>query len=53
MIPFSTNIKVFVFNKPVDLRKGHSSLGAIVQSTMNLDILTGCLFVSSIDQDES
>lgn len=42
-IPHS--IKVFLYGKPCDMRKGFNGLYGIVQNEMQLDPMTGYLFV--------
>lgn len=42
-IPNST--KVFLYGKPCDMRKGFNGLYGLVQNEMQLDLMTGYLFV--------
>lgn len=45
MIMLPAGIKVFIATKPVDMRKSHDGLAAIVQSQFKQDIFLGHLFV--------
>ena len=38
-------VRVYVATRPVDFRKGHDGLGAVVQETLGLDPFGGAVFV--------
>ena len=44
MIP-SHNVRILVTTRPVDFRKGHDGLAALVQSVLKEDPFTGTVFV--------
>ncbi len=44
MIP-SDRVRILVATKPVDFRKGHDGLAALVQSALKEDLFTGAVFV--------
>ena len=39
------NLHVYVSTRPVDFRKGHDGLAAVVQETLGLDPFSGAIFV--------
>jgi len=45
MLTLSPQVKVFLALMPTDMRKGFDSLASVVQETMQLDPLSGHLFV--------
>lgn len=45
MIFPSNRVRIFVASKPVDFRKGHDGLAALVQSELKKDPFTGAVFV--------
>ena len=45
MLSVSSGTKVFLATEPVDLRRGHDGLTALVKSTLSLDPYAGHLFV--------
>ncbi|MBA3325945.1 MAG: IS66 family insertion sequence element accessory protein TnpB [Rhodobacteraceae bacterium] len=45
MIPVSGGVRVYVATRPVDFRKGHDGLAAVVQETLGLDPFCGAIFV--------
>lgn len=45
MLSVAAGSKVFLAAQPVDLRRGHDGLAALVRSIFNLDPLDGHLFV--------
>ena len=45
MIPVSGGVRVYVATRPVDFRKGHDGLAAVVQETLKLDPFCGAIFV--------
>jgi len=45
MMMFPPGVKVFIATHPIDMRKSHNGLAAIVQSTFKQDIFSGHLFV--------
>jgi transposase len=45
MLTLSPQVKVFLALLPTDMRKGFDSLAALVQETLQLDPLSGHLFV--------
>ncbi|WP_150526435.1 IS66 family insertion sequence element accessory protein TnpB [Roseibium sediminis] len=45
MIFPSNRVRVFVATRPVDFRKGHDGLAALVQSVLRKDPFTGTVFV--------
>lgn len=42
---FDPSYPIFLFPKYVDMRKGHNTLSFIVLNQMNLDLLSGSLFL--------
>ena len=45
MINFSASLKIFLYAKPCDMRKGFNGLYGLVQNAMEMDPLCGYLFV--------
>jgi transposase len=45
MIPVSGGVRVYIATRPVDFRKGHDGLAAVVQDTLKLDPFCGAIFV--------
>lgn len=45
MIIGSKALEVFVYRTPVDMRKGHNGLCAIVENLMKMDALCGAIFL--------
>ena len=45
MLMPSQGVRILVATKPVDFRKGHDGLAALVQSTLAEDPFTGTVFV--------
>lgn len=45
MIFPSNRVRIYVATRPVDFRKGHDGLSALVQSTLRKDPFTGAIFV--------
>ena len=45
MIPVSGGVRVYIATRPVDFRKGHDGLAAVVQETLRLDPFCGAVFV--------
>jgi len=45
MIPVSGGVRVYVATRPVDFRRGHDGLAAVVQETLKLDPFCGAVFV--------
>ncbi|SNY91017.1 transposase [Cohaesibacter sp. ES.047] len=45
MIFPSNRVKILVASKPVDFRKGHDGLAALVRNELNKDPFTGTVFV--------
>ena len=45
MIVASQNVKIVVATKPVDFRKGHDGLAAVVQNELGLDAHSGIIVV--------
>ena len=45
MIAPGTDLKVYVATRPVDFRKGHDGLAALVQQMFGLDPFSGAAFV--------
>ena len=45
MILLPPGIKVFITSKPVDMRKSHDGLAAVIQTVFRQDIFKGHLFV--------
>jgi hypothetical protein len=46
MIPISGGVRVYVATGPVDFRRGHDGLAAVVQETLKLEPFCGAVFVS-------
>lgn len=42
---FSSQTEVYIYREPVDMRKGHDGLAGIVESEMNLELLSGSIFL--------
>ena len=40
---FSSQTEVYIYREPVDMRKGHDGLAGIVESQMNLELLSGSI----------
>jgi len=45
MLDFSGTLKVFLYGKPCDMRKGFDGLFGLIQNEMQMDPLNGYLFV--------
>ena len=45
MIPVSAGVGVYIATRPVDFRKGHDGLAAVVQEALRLDPFCGAVFV--------
>jgi transposase len=45
MIPFGQSLRIVVATKPVDFRKGHDGLTAVVQEQLGLDPHSGLIVV--------
>ena len=45
MLMPSQGVRILVATKPVDFRKGHDGLAALVQSTLTEDPFTGTVFI--------
>jgi len=45
MIPFGPSLRIVVATKPVDFRKGHDGLTAVVQEQLGLDPHSGLIVV--------
>lgn len=45
MIAVSGGVRVYIATRPIDFRKGHDGLAAVVQETLNLDPFCGAIFV--------
>lgn len=45
MIQLPSGVKVYIATKPVDMRKSHDGLSALIQTTFQKDTLSGHLFV--------
>lgn len=45
MIGSSHKVRVMVATRPIDFRKGHNSLAALVQNELRKDPFTGTVFV--------
>ena len=45
MFSIPSGTKVFLYGKPCDMRKGFNGLYGLVQNEMQLDLMTGYLFV--------
>jgi transposase len=42
---FSSNTEVYIYREAVDMRKGHDGLSSIVETRMNLELLSGAIFL--------
>ena len=45
MLTLPPSVRIYLATEPVDLRRGHDGLSAIVQSQWKLDLFAGNLFV--------
>ena len=45
MLPFGSSVKIFLYGKPCDMRKGFNGLWGLVLNAMELDPRCGYLFV--------
>jgi len=45
MLALPGNIKVFIANSPVDMRRSHDGLAALAEKEFNKNVLSGNLFV--------
>ena len=45
MILPSGRVQIYVATRPIDFRKGHDGLAAVVQQTLGLDPFSGAIFV--------
>lgn len=45
MILLAGGVRVYVATRPIDFRKGHDGLAAVVQETLGLDPFCGTVFV--------
>ena len=42
---FDPQYPIYLYPEPVDMRKGHNSLSGVVLNSMNLELLSGALFL--------
>ena len=42
---FTTGTDVFIYREPVDMRKGNDGLSSLVENSMNLELLSGSIFL--------
>jgi transposase len=45
MLTFSSTLRIFLYTRPVDMRKGFDGLSGIVEQVFDQDVLSGHLFV--------
>lgn len=45
MLTLSSTVRIFLYTKPVDFRKGFDGLSGIVEQAFDQDVLSGHLFV--------